>query len=103
MEDAWKIIVEDNFWKDYKRLGRPKQVVKKLKELSLLLKRDPERLLETLGREPIIYEVEREGVIKKVRRMHVGKYRIFFVIDYERKPLSFMESKNVRKRISLNP
>ena len=75
----WRIVITRNLLKELKRRGIETRVLKTLRELDRRLDEEPEKVLESLMREPIIFELEEF----KVRRLRIGSYRLFYIIDHE--------------------
>ena len=89
----WKIAITKDLLKELKRRGLVLTILGKLEELSRRLRAEPERTLRVLMREPVIFEL---GEFK-VRRLRVGNYRLFYIIDHGRKYIVFFDIKPRRK------
>ncbi len=85
MNAEWRIVVTRSLLKELKRRGITSRILGKLKELSQELSEEPERVLEALMKEPTIFDLE--GF--KVRRLRIGSYRLFYIIDHERRLVIF--------------
>ena len=89
----WKLIVTRNLLKDLERRGIKSRIIRKLRQLNLTLKKEPEKVINTLVREPVIFEIE----TFKVRRMRIGNYRLFYIVDHKRKYIIFFDIKPRKK------
>ena len=73
--------------------GKTSIILRKLQELSRRLSVEHGKTLRTLRRKPIIFEIEEF----KVRRLRVGSYRLFYIIDHKRKYIIFSTLNPVEK------
>ncbi len=89
MNVDWRITITRSLLKELKRRGIASRIIGKLRELNQALDRESKRTLEVFMREPIIFEIE--GF--KVRRLRIGDYRLFYIIDHERKLIIFFDIK----------
>ncbi len=85
---VWSIVVSEDFKKQVKKLGIGKRVAKFLRKLS-----ESPNFVDTLRKEPVIFEGMSEGRVFRVRRVRIGKWRLFYVIDDERKLVIFVDIK----------
>ena len=91
----WIIYVTEDLIKKLKRRGIYKQAMKVLNDLKIMLKNDPNRTINILHRNPIVFSIGDYPVRRY--RVGLGKYRLFYIILPEKKSIVFFDVKPRRK------
>jgi len=87
MIDEWEIWLAESFVKSAEKLRVYDRVTEFLNELVEDLEKDPEHTIQYLERQPKIIKIED----KIVRRLRMGRYRLFYFVDHENKRIVFVD------------
>lgn len=78
---AWRLVVFEDAVKRARRLGVYERFVDLVMDLDRRLRGEPEAIIEALRGEPVVGRVAGYAA----RRLRMGKYRVFYYLDYERR------------------
>jgi len=85
--EEWIILLTDDLTKNANKLKVYDRVMEFLNELVEDLEKDPEHTIQYLERQPKIIKIED----KIVRRLRMGRYRLFYFVDHENKRIVFVD------------
>lgn len=78
---SWKVLIHEDALKQARKLGIYNRFIKFARELQKALQETSDSKIKALMREPIVLRIM--GL--PVRRIRMGKYRIFYYLDFERR------------------
>ncbi|RLE77447.1 MAG: hypothetical protein DRJ44_01940 [Thermoprotei archaeon] len=78
---SWKVLIHEDALKQARKLGIYNRFIKFARELQKALQETSDSKIKALMREPIVLRIM--GLL--VRRIRMGKYRIFYYLDFERR------------------
>jgi|GEM_PF-1516346 len=91
LTSKWRIMLTNRAHKRARSLGVLDRVVEILEEWAARLSSEGDAFIKILAGEPVVGEVFYRDKNLKIHRWRTGKYRIFYLIDYEKKIVAVLK------------